>query len=364
MSICCYLLTILGELTFMIENIDNIAKVADCLSTSFMGIQYIIRIFLHIIHRPETRNLLTNFYKYIYFTDAENAKLNKKIKLQIRYADIFTKIYYTAGIAFITLYALDVMRVGLTSPDKPFIYRMSFRWYDAQVPLPFLITALYSTWLTYSTVAIWAAEDYMLCVVLCHCSYRYKELRMNLEHLLDASRKDVNLTGEAYTNMDLHKAFRRRLYDVFRRQQQFNRFTAMAKAHFSYQIFSIMFFGVLLLCLVAFQFQRADWAKYITWLISQIIQFLLIGYFGQMLTDETTELKNSFFFCQWEDLLPLGDQHSNKLLLRDIKFALMNSQNPIVFNGMKLFPLTLAAVGSALRAGASYYMFLNTMSNV
>lgn len=39
-----------------------------------------------------------------------------------------------------------------------------------------------------------------------------------------------------------------------------------------------------------------------------------------------------------------GDPHSNKLLLSDVKFAIMNSQEPIVLDGMKFFPLTYSTV--------------------
>lgn len=42
----------------------------------------------------------------------------------------------------------------------------------------------------------------------------------------------------------------------------------------------------------------------------------------------------------------LGDPRSNKLLLGDVQFAIMNSQEPIVFDGMKFFPLTYSTVSA------------------
>lgn len=123
----------------------------------------------------------------------------------------------------IAQYTYDVISVGLASPDKPFIYRMSFRWYDAQVPLPFIITAIYTGWLTISSVTIWAAEDYTFCLVLCHASFRYKELRLDLQCSLETARAEVSSGVTRFRNEDLHTAFRRHLYDVFRRQQRLNR---------------------------------------------------------------------------------------------------------------------------------------------
>ncbi|XP_017482676.1 PREDICTED: odorant receptor 74a-like [Rhagoletis zephyria] len=361
-NILFYFGTILGELSFIYENMGNIPAIADCLSTALMGGQYIIRIFVLTTRNRSMRTLLKKFYRNIYFTNADDLALYRQLKAIVRYANIFTQFYYAPMLLLIAQYAYDVISVGLASPDKPFIYRMSFRWYDAQVPLPFIITAIYTGWLTISTVTIWAAEDYTLCLVLCHASFRYKELRLELQRLLETARAEAH-----FRNEDMHTAFRRHLYDVFRRQQRLNSFIAEAKAHFTHQIFYIMSFGVLLLCVVSFQFQRTEmgigWSKYIAWLISQTSQFLLIGYFGQMLMNETTELKNSFYSCRWEDLLPLGDQKSNKILLRDIKFAIMNAQKPIVLEGMKIFPLTYATVGTALRSAVSYFMFLNTMNN-
>ncbi|XP_020717798.1 uncharacterized protein LOC110119025 [Ceratitis capitata] len=366
-SILCYIGTILGEVTFVAENFSDIPAVADCLSTSFMGIQYIIRIFVLLSRQRPMRKLLTNFYRDIYFTSADDGALYKEINTIIRFVNIFTRFYYTPMVLILGLYTYDVASVGLAYPDKPFIYRMSFRWYDAQAPLPFIITAIYSGWLTISTVTIWTAEDYTLCMVLCHASFRYKKLRLDLQELFEASRADLRCGEARRKNEDLHTAFRRRLCDIFQRQQDLNGFVAEAKAHFTHQIFYTLSFGVLLLCVVSFQFQSTqmtvEWSKYIAWLISQTSQFLLIGYFGQMLMDETTDLQNSFYFCHWEDLLSLGDIRSNKLLLRDLEFAIMNAQKPIVFDGMKIFPLTYSTVSSALRSAVSYFMFLNTMNN-
>ncbi|XP_011185366.2 odorant receptor 13a-like [Zeugodacus cucurbitae] len=355
-SVLCYIGTILGEFTFIAEN----------LCTSFMGVQYIIRIFVLLSRQRPLRQLLRNFYRDIYFTDADDAALCKEINSIIRFINIFTQFYYVPMVLILGLYVYEVASVGMASPDKPFIYRMSFRWYDAQAPLQFIITAIYSGWLTISCVTIWTAEDYTLCMVLCHASFRYKKLRLDLEQLLETARADLRSGETRCTNLNLHIAFRRRLCDIFQRQQRLNGFVAEAKAHFTHQIFYVMSFGVLLLCVVSFQFQSSpisvEWSKYISWIISQTSQFLLIGYFGQMLMDETTELRNSFYCCRWEDLLALGDLRSNKLLLGDVQFAIMNSQEPIVFDGMKFFPLTYSTVSSALRSAVSYFMFLNTMS--
>ncbi|XP_014103705.1 odorant receptor 74a isoform X2 [Bactrocera oleae] len=365
-SVLCYIGTILGEFTFIGENIGDIPAVAECLCTSFMGVQYIIRIFVLLSRQRALRKLLRNFYRDIYFTHADDAALCKEINSIIRFMNIFTQFYYTPMVLILALYVYDVASVGLASPDKPFIYRMSFRWYDAQVPLQFIITAIYSGWLTISCVTIWTAEDYTLCLVLCHASFRYKKLRLDLQQLLEMARADLKGGETPCTNQNLHTAFRRRLCEIFRRQQRLNGFVVEAKAHFTHQIFYIMSFGVLLLCVVSFQFQSGPItvasSKYISWLISQTAQFLLIGYFGQMLMDETTELRNSFYCCRWEDLLVLGDPRSNKLLLGDVQFAIMNSQEPIVFDGMKFFPLTYSTVSAALRSAVSYFMFLNTMN--
>nr|AKI29034.1 odorant receptor 35a [Bactrocera dorsalis] len=365
-SVLCYIGTIVGEFTFIGENIADIAAVAECLCTSFMGVQYIIRIFVLLSRQRALRKLLRNFYRDIYFTPADDAGLYKEINSIMRFMNIFTQFYYVPMMLILVLYVYDVASVGLASPDKPFIYRMSFRWYDAQVPLQFIITAIYSGWLTISCVTIWTAEDYTLCLVLCHASFRYKKLRLDLQQLLEMARADLKCGETPCTNQNLHIAFRRRLREIFRRQQRLNGFVAEVKAHFTHQIFYIMSFGVLLLCVVSFQFQSGPItvasSKYISWLISQTAQFLLIGYFGQMLMDETTELRNSFYCCRWEDLLVLGDPHSNKLLLGDVQFVIMNSQEPIVFDGMKFFPLTYSTVSAALRSAVSYFMFLNTMN--
>ncbi|XP_054731011.1 odorant receptor 35a-like [Anastrepha obliqua] len=368
-SVLCYFGTIVGEFTFVSEHLDNLSAIADCLSTSFVGVQYIIRIFVLYRRQRPMKKLLEKFYRNIYFTSADEATLYRQIGIIMRYANILTRFYYITIVLFLGLYAYDVACIGLASPDKPFIYRMSFRWYDAQAPLPFIITAIYTGWLTISCVTIWAAEDYTMCLVLCHASFRYKELRLYLRRLLETARAEVSCeeARSMSRNENLHQVFRRRFYDIFRRQQHLNGFIAEAKAHFTHQIFYTMSFGVLLLCVVSFQFQRTEmgieWSKYIAWIISQTAQFLLIGYFGQMLMDETIGLQNCFYSCRWEDLLPLGDQHSNKFLLYDIKFAIMNSQKPIVLDGMKFFPLTYSTVGLGLRTAISYFMFLNTMSN-
>lgn len=67
-SVLCYIGTILGEFTFIGENIGDIPAVAECLCTSFMGVQYIIRIFVLLSRQRALRKLLRNFYRDIYFT--------------------------------------------------------------------------------------------------------------------------------------------------------------------------------------------------------------------------------------------------------------------------------------------------------
>lgn len=160
--------------------------------------------------------------KRLTISSADDGALYKEINTIIRFVNIFTRFYYTPMVLILGLYTYDVASVGLAYPDKPFIYRMSFRWYDAQAPLPFIITAIYSGWLTISTVTIWTAEDYTLCMVLCHASFRYKKLRLDLQELFEASRADLRCGEARRKNVDLHTAFRRRLCDIFQRQQDLN----------------------------------------------------------------------------------------------------------------------------------------------
>lgn len=135
---------------------------------------------------------------------------------------MFTQFYYVPMMLILILYVYDVASIGLASPHKPFIYRMSFRWYDAQAPQQFIITAIYSGWLTISTVTLWTAEDYTLCLVLCHASFRYKKLRLDLQQLLEMARADLKSGETRCTNRNLHTAFRRRLCEIFQRQQLLN----------------------------------------------------------------------------------------------------------------------------------------------
>ncbi|XP_037931618.1 odorant receptor 74a-like [Teleopsis dalmanni] len=364
-SLCFYVLTIAGEYTFVLENGNNIPDLADCLSTTFMGTQYIFRISVWVKRQNEMRALYRRFYKQIYFIDTEDADFNKEIKNYTRFVDFFTKLYYVPMMLLYMMFGYEFYTQGMASRDKPHIYRMSIHWYDAQAPLPYIFTAVYSGWLCWSCVGVWAADDFSLCVMLCHASYRYKALQKNLGNLLKEVREEAAKCLQPADQ--LHTIFRRKLYQVLSREQKLKSFIDEAKQHFTYAIFCCLFFGVLLQCVVLFQLQSSTfgvgWLKYIAWLISQVSELIMIGHFGQMLMDEASAMQNSYYMCQWEKLLPYGNQLMNKSLMLDIRSAIQNAETPVVFDGLRMFALSHSTVGTALRSAMSYFMFLNTMND-
>nr|AOE48092.1 putative odorant receptor OR26 [Scaeva pyrastri] len=364
----CFFGTVYAEFLFITEHEGDIAKIAECLCTTFVGTQLIIRILHLIVRRNQMRDVLQKFYREIYLHNTEDEKRHNDCESNLRLV-YFMSITFFLTLFFMYLSVAIVVARDPTSRSKPYLYQMQFS-YDSQLPWNYAFTTLYTGWVGISTVTIISAEDCLIGITLRYCEMRYTMLHEDLEKLYETSLKSLvtkKPTLYHQTN-DLYKIFNQKLKVIIGKQQGIDRFFEDLKSFLSIPIFFVVTFGVFLLCTVAFQLQKNDLSvetlKYFFWLVSQCLEFLVIGFFGQRCTDAAAKMADSYYMCNWESLLIHNDSKTNAKLIRDITFAIYRSQKSVHLNGMNFMILSLDSIGSAMSSSVSYFMFLNTMEDI
>lgn len=132
--------------------------------------------------------------------------------------NFFTKFYLTPGIFFIVNFTLDGLNYNLWEDrNKPYIYKMSFHFYDAQQPVAYVITGIYTSWCSWSVVNMMMMGDFILCTVLLHLAYRYKALRKRTENMFKTAQ------ANAKNEFEMQQHFRKDLYNIFKKQQDLQR---------------------------------------------------------------------------------------------------------------------------------------------
>ncbi|XP_055837978.1 odorant receptor 13a-like [Episyrphus balteatus] len=364
LGLSCFVGTVYAEFLFMNDHEGDLAKIAECLCTTFIGTQFIIRILHLMFRRHQMRDVLKKFYGSIYVPKSENEQLHIACEKSLRL------VYFMSFTFFVTL-SLMFTAVGLLvigdphSRTKPYLYKMRFA-YDSQDPWNYAFTTLYTGWVGFASVTLIAAQDCFIGTTLTYCAARYDLLQNDLDTLYERSIRSFEYPSKPL--QDFHKVFRRKLGIIIQKQQDLDRFMPDLQSFVSVTLFVLISFGVFLLCVLAFQLAKNDLSietlKYFFWLVSQCLEFVVVGSFGQRCTDAAAKMANSYYMCNWESLLDFGDVKANAELIRDISFAIYRSQKSVHLNGMKFVILSLSSIGSAMSSSVSYFMFLNTMEDI
>ncbi|XP_055911519.1 uncharacterized protein LOC129945687 isoform X2 [Eupeodes corollae] len=323
--------TFYAEYLFIKVNQKDISQVAEGLCALIIGTQGIVRVLHLIFRRNKMRDILQKFYKQIYIDNA----------------------------------AIKVAR-DPKSNSKPYLVKMEF-FYNAQEPWKYAFTVIYTGYVGFCTACIISAEDFIVGTTLTHCAARYSILHEDLAQLYEKSLITFTSLNQQKAD-EIYDAFRANLKVIIKKQQNLDKFFQELQSFLSLPIFSLVLFGVFLMCTVAFALQRnglsLETFRYFFWLVSICLQFLMIGSFGQRCTDAAAQMSESYYMCKWEFLLFYGDTKANIRLIKDISFGIYRSQKSLHLNGMNFIDLSSKSIGSAMSSSVSYFMFLNEMDKI
>ncbi|XP_055918659.1 odorant receptor 13a-like [Eupeodes corollae] len=213
----CFLGTVYAEFLFITDHEGDVAMIAECLCTTFIGTQFIIRILYLIFHRNQMKDVLQKFYKNIYVHKSEDEKRHDACEKSLRL------VYFMSFSFFVTL---TIMYTGVAvlvirdpySRSKPYLYKMRFA-YDSQEPLNYAFTTLYTGWVGFASVTLIAAQDCFIGTTLTYCAVRYDMLRDDLDTLFERSIRSLTHGSISGRDNNLHKIFQQKLKVIIQKHQ-------------------------------------------------------------------------------------------------------------------------------------------------
>ncbi|CAO1401053.1 unnamed protein product [Diamesa serratosioi] len=222
--------------------------------------------------------------------------------------------------------------------ELPFIM-----WYpfDPLQPIVFELCYFSSTWSSFTTALSVISTDLLYCSILTLLCMEFDILKRNFEEMLvkDSKKSFEEMKKLVSVHIDLINCSTK-MEDIF-----------------SVSLLINFIGSTMIICLVGFQtaagIKTTDFIKFCLFLLTSLIQILLLCYYGEKLIESSGGVADGIYNANWTEGTPE--------FRKSIRLIILRAHKPQTLTTLKFSKVSLSSFTTILNTSYSYYTLLSTI---
>nr|UZH23377.1 odorant receptor 74a-like [Anastrepha ludens] len=342
-----------GQFYEVVLQKDDIVIMIQVMLNLLLTLECIIRIGWLALKKDNFQEFLKELYSKIYFDENIDKDMHRKIRKHLRPANIFSVWYLLTMISF---YVEPIQGIIIGERYLPYRMTIPFDYRPWPIYTAILIICLNVGCLVLTVVM---SESYMLATSIFNLNGRFLLLEEEISNLGDAVLKYEN-------SKTMADHFNQRLIALIKRNVDLIKFADRVESQFTLPLFVMMADSAVMLCLVAFNLNEMGLVpqsiKYIFWLLAKVLELVVLGYLGSVISTRIDGLGTTYYASGWEKVIHKSpNTKANVRTMKLITLAISFNQRPFMLTGMRFFYVSLETTVTILQVAGSYFTFLRSI---
>ncbi|XP_049872162.1 putative odorant receptor 92a [Pectinophora gossypiella] len=320
----------------------ELTALAPCIGIGVLSLVKIVCIVLKRCHITELMNQLGKLYQEI-VDDSKQTELRKTISRKIVHVKSFTTYYFVLNLVLISVYNFSTLLFMLYSYIKK---------ETVKLVLPYDVIVPFSTTVWYNWLVVYVHS--ISCGFICVLYYTTVDaLYCNLTSLICSNYSVISNEIEQLTPNNAHT-----LNNIVKRHQYILKLSDVLEEIFALPNLYNVLVASVEICVLSFNIMTGDWTKipgFILFLLSQILQILVMSVFGENLIRESSRVGEAAFKCEWYNM----EEKYKKMILT----ILIRSHKPKQLTAYNFSVICHRSFTKIISTAWSYFTILKTVYN-